>query len=90
MFVETLLNFAGVSLTLFAVAHLYMFVSRDKIIKPTVRCRYCRKFISVQVWGKNMEALTLESNGCIGQTMRELLYLARWERRPARGNRPQH
>ncbi|EPS32392.1 hypothetical protein PDE_07352 [Penicillium oxalicum 114-2] len=48
MFVETLLNFAGVSLTLFAVAHLYMFVSRDKIIKPTVRCRYCRKFISVQ------------------------------------------
>ena len=40
--------------------------------------------------GKNMEALTLESNGCIGQTMRELLYLARWERRPARGNRPQH
>ena len=52
MFVETLLNFAGVSLTLFAVAHLYMFVSRDKIIKPTVRCRYCRKFISVQVWGK--------------------------------------
>ncbi|KAJ5489091.1 Anditomin synthesis protein L [Penicillium diatomitis] len=48
MFVETLLNFAGVSLTLFAVAHLYMFVSHDKIIKPTVRCRYCRKFISVQ------------------------------------------
>ena len=49
MFVETLLNFAGVSLTLFAVAHVYMWISHDKIIKPTVKCRYCRKFISVEV-----------------------------------------
>ncbi|CEJ58753.1 putative ion channel [Penicillium brasilianum] len=48
MFVENILNFAGVSLTLFAVAHLYMFVSHDKIIKPTTRCRYCRKFISIE------------------------------------------
>ncbi|KAJ5432947.1 Large-conductance mechanosensitive channel [Penicillium daleae] len=48
MFVENILNFAGVSLTLFAVAHLYMFISHDKIIKPTIRCRYCRKFISVE------------------------------------------
>lgn len=49
MFVETLLNFAGVSLTLFAIAHVYMWISHDKIIKPTVKCRYCRKFISVEV-----------------------------------------
>ncbi|KAJ5397443.1 hypothetical protein N7509_005556 [Penicillium cosmopolitanum] len=48
LFIETILNFMGVSLTLFAVAHLYMAVSHNKIIKPTVRCRYCKKFISVE------------------------------------------
>ncbi|KAJ5894289.1 hypothetical protein N7495_005980 [Penicillium taxi] len=47
-FVETLLNFGGVSLTLFFGAHLYMFVSRNKIIKPTVKCRYCNQYISVE------------------------------------------
>lgn len=49
LFIETILNFLGVSLTLFAVAHLYTFISHNKIIKPTVRCRYCKKFISVEV-----------------------------------------
>lgn len=49
LFIENILNFLGVSLTLFAVAHAYMYVSHNKIIKPTVRCRYCKKFISVQV-----------------------------------------
>lgn len=49
LFIETILNFMGVSLTLFAVAHLYMAVSHNKIIKPTVRCRYCKKFISAEV-----------------------------------------
>ncbi|KAJ5152219.1 Large-conductance mechanosensitive channel [Penicillium capsulatum] len=48
LFVETILNFLGVSLTLFAIAHLYMFISHNKIIKPTVRCRYCKKFISIE------------------------------------------
>lgn len=49
LFIETILNFMGVSLTLFAVAHLYMAISHNKIIKPTVKCRYCKKFISVEV-----------------------------------------
>lgn len=49
LFVENFINFLGVSLTLFAVAHLYMFVSHNKIIKPTVRCKYCKQFISVEV-----------------------------------------
>ncbi|KAJ5745943.1 Large-conductance mechanosensitive channel [Penicillium odoratum] len=41
-FVENFLNFVGVSLTLFAVAHLYMLVSHNKIIKPTAsRCLNC-------------------------------------------------
>ncbi|KAJ5945684.1 Large-conductance mechanosensitive channel [Penicillium verhagenii] len=48
-FVENMLSFIGVSLTLFAVAHLYMLVSHNKIIKPTIKCRYCRKYISVEV-----------------------------------------
>ncbi|KAJ5629808.1 hypothetical protein N7528_003465 [Penicillium herquei] len=47
-FIENLLNFMGVSLTLFTVAHLYMLISHNKIIKPTVRCRYCKKYISVE------------------------------------------
>ncbi|KAJ5242992.1 uncharacterized protein N7469_001319 [Penicillium citrinum] len=48
LFIETILNFLGVSMTLFAVAHLYMAVSHNKIIKPTIRCRYCKKYISVE------------------------------------------
>ncbi|KAJ5546455.1 hypothetical protein N7494_004040 [Penicillium frequentans] len=41
-FVENMLSFLGVSLTLFAVAHLYMLVSHNKIIKPTAsRCLNC-------------------------------------------------
>ncbi|KAJ6037094.1 hypothetical protein N7540_001373 [Penicillium herquei] len=57
-FVENLLNFMGVSLTLFAVAHLYMLISHNKIIKPTVRCRYCKKYISVEARHLN-ETLSL-------------------------------
>ncbi|CAG7934808.1 unnamed protein product [Penicillium nalgiovense] len=45
-FMETALNFLGVSLTLYAVGHLYMLIFQDKIIKPTVRCPYCRQYIS--------------------------------------------
>ncbi|KAJ5457874.1 hypothetical protein N7475_009262 [Penicillium sp. IBT 31633x] len=44
-FIETLLNFLGVSLTLYAVGHLYMLIFQNKIIKPTVRCPYCKQFI---------------------------------------------
>ncbi|KAF9886548.1 hypothetical protein FE257_011320 [Aspergillus nanangensis] len=45
VFLETIISFFGVSLTLYAVAQLYMYISHDTIIKPTVRCKYCRKFI---------------------------------------------
>ncbi|KAJ5098646.1 hypothetical protein N7532_005647 [Penicillium argentinense] len=47
-FIENMVSFMGVSLTLFAVAHLYMAISHNKIIKPTVRCRYCKKYISIE------------------------------------------
>ncbi|OQE32891.1 hypothetical protein PENFLA_c001G06789 [Penicillium flavigenum] len=45
-FMETTLNFLGVSLTLYTVGHLYMLIFQDKIIKPTVRCPYCKQYIS--------------------------------------------
>jgi hypothetical protein len=48
---ETALNFLGVSLTLYAVGHLYMLIFQDKIIKPTVRCPYCKQYISESVSG---------------------------------------
>ncbi|CDM30645.1 hypothetical protein DTO013E5_2421 [Penicillium roqueforti] len=48
LFAETVLNFLGVSLTLYAVGNMYMMIFPDKIIKPTVRCPYCRQYISKQ------------------------------------------
>ncbi|KAL4892573.1 putative ion channel [Aspergillus ambiguus] len=48
VFLETVLSFIGISGTLYAVAQLYMYISHDTIIKPTVHCRYCKKFISEQ------------------------------------------
>lgn len=51
MFIETVLNFLGVSLTLYAVGNLYMWISHDKIIKPTVRCPYCKQYIGESVSG---------------------------------------
>lgn len=49
VFIETVLNFLGVSLTLYAVGHLYMWIFHDKIIKPTVRCPYCKQYIGESV-----------------------------------------
>ncbi|KAL3441639.1 large-conductance mechanosensitive channel [Aspergillus insuetus] len=46
VFLETVLNFLGISLTLYTVAQLYMRVSHDKIIKRQVKCKYCLKWIS--------------------------------------------
>ncbi|PLB37743.1 MscL family protein [Aspergillus candidus] len=48
VFLQTILSFFGVSLTLYAIAHIYTWISDDRVIKPTVRCRYCKKFISDQ------------------------------------------
>ncbi|KAL4982212.1 hypothetical protein BDW68DRAFT_182772 [Aspergillus falconensis] len=46
VFLEKVVNFLGISLTLYTLAQIYMVVSQDKIIKRSVRCRYCRKWIS--------------------------------------------
>ena len=50
-FIETVLNFLGVSLTLYAVGHLYMCIFHAKVIKPTVRCPYCKQYIGASVSG---------------------------------------
>ncbi|KAL4784128.1 large-conductance mechanosensitive channel [Aspergillus varians] len=46
VFLETVLNFLGITLTLYGLAQVYMAVSHDKIIKRSVKCRYCRKWMS--------------------------------------------
>ncbi|OJJ06510.1 hypothetical protein ASPVEDRAFT_140593 [Aspergillus versicolor CBS 583.65] len=46
IFLERAINFLGISLTLYALAQLYMVVSHDKIIKRQIKCKYCLKWIS--------------------------------------------
>ncbi|EPQ59962.1 ion channel [Gloeophyllum trabeum ATCC 11539] len=46
LFLEHVLNFVGLGLVLYALANIYAVVSKDSIIKHTVRCIYCRKEIS--------------------------------------------
>lgn len=48
-FLNRLINFMGVGLSLYGLAALYQYVSQDPIIKHTVKCRYCRKKINEKV-----------------------------------------
>ncbi len=48
-FLNRLLNFMGVGVSLYGLAALYQYVSRDPIIKHMVKCRYCRKRINEKV-----------------------------------------
>jgi len=48
LFINKVLNFLGVGLALYAVASIYEWGSNDSIIKHTVKCKYCRKWISVK------------------------------------------
>jgi len=48
-FINTVLNFLGLGLSLYIVARIYGAVTDDAIIKPTVKCKYCRKRISEKV-----------------------------------------
>ncbi|KAL2869118.1 large-conductance mechanosensitive channel [Aspergillus lucknowensis] len=45
-FLETVLNFLGLSLTLYTLAQLYMGFSHHKIIRPQVKCKYCQRWIA--------------------------------------------
>ncbi|KAL2148483.1 hypothetical protein VTH82DRAFT_2037 [Thermothelomyces myriococcoides] len=45
-FLSRLLNFMGVGFSLYAMGTIYQYISHDRIIKRTVKCKYCRKRIS--------------------------------------------
>ncbi|KAK4660839.1 hypothetical protein QC762_122620 [Podospora pseudocomata] len=45
-FLNRLINFIGVGMSLYGMAATYQFFSKDPIIKRTVKCRYCRKSIN--------------------------------------------
>ncbi|SPQ25230.1 317b11cb-030c-43d3-917e-6e29c96e4493 [Thermothielavioides terrestris] len=46
VFLNRLLNFMGVGFSLYGLAAVYQYFSRDPIIKHMVKCRYCRKRIN--------------------------------------------
>jgi len=48
-FLDHVLNFVGVGVSLYVVASAYGWASRDPIIKRQVKCRYCRKSMSEKV-----------------------------------------
>ncbi|EPT04411.1 hypothetical protein FOMPIDRAFT_1113798 [Fomitopsis schrenkii] len=48
MFLDHLVTFIGLGTVLYAIAQFYSFVSKDSIIKHTVRCYACRKEISAK------------------------------------------
>ncbi|KAK4218576.1 large conductance mechanosensitive channel protein [Rhypophila decipiens] len=45
-FLNRLLNFIGVGFSLYAMASIYQYFSKDPIIKRQVKCKYCKKYIS--------------------------------------------
>ncbi len=49
IFINKVVDFLGVGLSLYALAGLYQYISRDPILKRTVKCKYCRKRISEKV-----------------------------------------
>ncbi|KAK8106266.1 hypothetical protein PG999_009625 [Apiospora kogelbergensis] len=46
IFINKFINFLGIGLALYGLASLYQYFSNDPIIKHTVKCRYCKKYIS--------------------------------------------
>jgi len=49
IFINKCLNFMGLGLALYGLAGMYQWVSKDDIIKRTVKCRYCRKKVNEKV-----------------------------------------
>ena len=45
-FIDKVLRFALIALSLFLIAKTYEWVSKDKVVKRQVKCKYCRKYIS--------------------------------------------
>lgn len=69
-FIDKVINFFMLGLALYVVAQIYQWTSDDKVIKRTVKCKYCRKRISEKVFlmptvrfdlmRRNVEGLTNE------------------------------
>lgn len=51
VFLNKTLNFIGLGSALYALAGLYQYLSKDRIIKHMVKCPYCRKRIYEKVSG---------------------------------------
>lgn len=49
VFLNKTINFMGLGLALYSLASLYEYLSRDPIVKRTVKCRYCKKRINEKV-----------------------------------------
>ncbi|ROW14057.1 hypothetical protein VPNG_04189 [Cytospora leucostoma] len=43
VFLDKTINFVGLGLALYALAGAYQYLSRDPIIKHSVKCRYCKR-----------------------------------------------
>lgn len=48
-FLNQLVSFLCIGTSLYGLAHIFQFFSREPIIKHTVKCKYCRKRISDKV-----------------------------------------
>lgn len=49
LFIEQVVTFFGIGLSLYLLAQLYGTMSHDNIIKRTIKCRYCKKWCSEKV-----------------------------------------
>lgn len=49
VFVNKVFEFLGMGFALYGLAILYEALSKDPIIKHTVKCRYCKKPVNVKV-----------------------------------------
>ena len=73
VFLDKTTTFISLGLVLYGIAQLYGFLSKDPIIKHTVRCPYCRKYISEKVRHHAEQLLvllcaTLQAKRCVNCT----------------------
>jgi hypothetical protein len=57
-FLNKVISFFGIGLTLYTVGQVYTYFSEDVVIKRTVKCRYCRKWISSKVRSHVLQRFT--------------------------------
>ena len=55
-FINKVFSFMGIGLALYIIANVYTCVSRDAIIKNTIKCKFCRKRISEKVRGRRLRS----------------------------------